>query len=271
MTHQLTQSTTTCQWRQFAVLTNNVRVYERVYLDAGLFLPRDATHTRAHMTFKPGWPHCCASSRILLTSLLVLLPVLITASRSCDSAQQGAALSLFYNQSGGPAWFNSSGWSDSDFGSPCMAGLTPLPSHCCWFGVSCCTPETCVDAAESACNCTIGLVIALSLPDNNVSSVHHCHVPLPVQQVFNVFQACMSACMSQVQTLRLCPSPPIHLQIISNHSSASSYIPVGISLSCDLMELDLSQNSVSGIIPPQISEFSKLQTLNVAYNRISGT
>ena len=224
------------------------------------------------MTFKPRWL-CCAPSHLLLllASLFVPLPVL-AVSRTCDSAQQGTALSLFYENSGGPEWFNSSGWSDPDAGSlPCMAGLTPLPSHCCWYGVSCCTPETCVDAAESACNCTTGLVIALSLPDNNVSSVHHCHVPLPVQQVFNVFHACMSACMSQVQTLRLCPSPPIHLQIISNHSSASSYIPVGISLSCDLMELDLSQNSVSGIIPPQISEFSKLQTLNVAYNRISGT
>ena len=178
MTHQLTQSTTTCQWRQFAVLTNNVKSLRGIIPTPTYFFFRRMQPRRVHMTFKPGWLHCCASSRILLTSLLVLLPVLITASRSCDSAQQGAALSLFYNQSGGPAWFNSSGWSDSDFGSPCMAGLTPLPSHCCWFGVSCCTPETCVDAAESACNCTIGLVIALSLPDNNVGYIGHRHVLL---------------------------------------------------------------------------------------------
>ena len=105
---------------------------------------------------------------LLLASLLLAIPIFAALSPPCDPDQQRAALSLFYKQSGGPAWFNSSGWSDPDVSLSCMAGLTPLPSHCCWYGVSCCTPETCIDADESACNCTIGLVTGLSLQANNV-------------------------------------------------------------------------------------------------------
>ena len=106
--------------------------------------------------------------RLLLALLLLAIPIFAALSPPCDPAQQRAALSLFYERSGGPAWFNNSGWSDPDVSLSCMAGLTPLPSHCCWYGVSCCTPETCIDADESACNCTIGLVTGLSLQANNV-------------------------------------------------------------------------------------------------------
>ena len=114
----------------------------------------------------------CDLLSIYLTSIIVALPFFVAAlSPPCDPARQRAALSLFYEKSGGPAWFNSSGWSDPDADLPCMAGLTPLPSHCCWFGVSCCTPETCTDAEESTCNCTTGLVTVLSLQANNVGAL----------------------------------------------------------------------------------------------------
>ena len=134
---------------------------------------------------------CCLSSSwwwsrrvtpclCLLLSLILAFPVLLAAlpPPPCDTAHQRAALDLYYEQSGGPAWFNNSGWSDPpDAEVPCMVGLTLLPSHCCWYGLSCCTPETCADAAESACNCTTGLVTVLSLQANNVGALSAC---LPV-------------------------------------------------------------------------------------------
>ena len=46
---------------------------------------------------------------------------------------------------------------------------------------------------------------------------------------------------------------------------------IGALLACSLMEVDLSQNSVSGTIPFQISALSQLQSFNMAYNRLSGT
>jgi hypothetical protein len=52
-----------------------------------------------------------------------------------------------------------------------------LPDHCCWFGVSCCTPNTCYGVATSACNCTYGLVTDIYLSHNNVSTVQT--MPLP--------------------------------------------------------------------------------------------
>ena len=67
------------------------------------------------------------------------------------------------------------------------------------------------------------------------------------------------------------------LQIISSTaaSSASSladnFRAIGTSLACNLVELDLSQNSLSGTVPFEISAFSQMQTLNMAYNRLSGT
>ena len=217
----------------------------------------------------------CGPPSLYLASLILALPVLLAAlTTPCDPAQQRAALSLLYKQSGGPAWFNSSGWSDPDVSLSCMAGLTPLPSHCCWFGVSCCTPETCTDAAETACNCTIGLVTALSLPANNVG---RCHPYLPI--CLSVCHASMGPCPYAWRPCNCCTASPCNdqLQIISSSAASSAaslannFRAIGTSLACNLMDLDLSQNSLSGTVPFQISALSQLQTLNMAYNRLSGT
>ena len=148
------------------------------------------------MTWKLRWSRCGPPS-LYLASLILALPVSFAAlPTSCDPAQQGAALSLFYEQSGGPAWFNSSGWSNPEADLTCMAGLTPLPSHCCWFGVSCCIPTTCTDAAVTACNCTIGLVTALSLQANNVG---RCHIyPSAPPPCVHVVHGPMPLCMAHI-------------------------------------------------------------------------
>ena len=99
---------------------------------------------------------------------------------------QRAALLQLYSNTRGYAWLNSSGWADASValdssmpelvpvpGSACLAmtanGMdATLPDHCCWFGVSCCTPDICADGRPS-CSCTPGLVIGLDLGVNNVS------------------------------------------------------------------------------------------------------
>ena len=95
---------------------------------------------------------------------------------------QRAALLQLYNNTGGYAWLNSSGWADASVAwdsmavesGACMAGIhngtgAPLPDHCCWFGVSCCTPDTCAEGWPS-CSCIPGLVFGLDLGVNNVSA-----------------------------------------------------------------------------------------------------
>ena len=54
-------------------------------------------------------------------------------------------------------------------------------------------------------------------------------------------------------------------------SPPNDFGSIGALLACSLMEVDLSQNSLSGTVPFQISAMSQLQTLNMAYNRLSGT
>ena len=42
-------------------------------------------------------------------------------------------------------------------------------------------------------------------------------------------------------------------------------------LGCDLMELSLSQNGMSGFLPLEPTDLPKLQTLSISYNEFSGT
>ena len=100
---------------------------------------------------------------------------------------QRAALLQLYNNTGGYAWLQSSGWAgayvalDSIMpavpvpvpGSACLAmtgngTVAPLPDHCCWFGVSCCIQDICAEG-WLWCSCTPGLVIGIELGANNVS------------------------------------------------------------------------------------------------------
>ena len=113
----------------------------------------------------------------------------------CDPSGQRLALALFsylFNSSG---WINSSGWpitmqgtnpfamilhmatlpletgvctsaSQNELSQTQDAPAVTLPDHCCWYGIRCCTPQTCVD--NPFCNCTTGLVISMLLNGNKV-------------------------------------------------------------------------------------------------------
>ena len=113
----------------------------------------------------------------------------------CDPSGQRLALALFsylFNSSG---WINSSGWpitmqgtnpfamilhmatlpletgvctsaSQNELSQTQDAPAVTLPDHCCWYGIRCCTPQTCVDIPF--CNCTTGLVISMLLNGNRV-------------------------------------------------------------------------------------------------------
>ena len=117
-----------------------------------------------------------------------LFPSQTEAQPPCTPASQLLALRVFYSSTGGPTWTINEGWADHAPDSPVnamqlgtdmatqtgnctvqtLAANVTVPDHCCWYGVSCCSPETCVGAGPS-CNCTLGLVTTLSLGGNNVS------------------------------------------------------------------------------------------------------
>ena len=113
-------------------------------------------------------------------------------SLGCDPSGQRLALTLVYYLVNGPGWINNSGWPSMPMQGtnpfaialhmaavPLETGVctsasqssadTPaviLPDHCCWYGVRCCTPQTCGN--NPFCNCTIGLITSLQLNGNRV-------------------------------------------------------------------------------------------------------
>ena len=112
----------------------------------------------------------------------------------CDPATQRLALLQLYNSTNGASWTNSTGWpavtvsmssmSMTQFAtstpvttSSCIVSGAVLPDHCCWYGVQCCTPQTCTtvssQSCSAACSCTSGLVVGLALGINNVRSPSH--------------------------------------------------------------------------------------------------
>ena len=110
----------------------------------------------------------------------------------CDPSTQRMALMMLYNNTLGGAWANRSGWLDlspAQMATPasltlalaavplssgtCASpnGSSVLPDHCCWYGVGCCSLQTCVNAVPSSCTscfCKPGLVISLVLSANVV-------------------------------------------------------------------------------------------------------
>ena len=140
---------------------------------------------------RPGW-HGSTSSRTLPS----LRQIRQTASNSagglpCDPATQRLGLLMLFNNTNGAAWFNATGWpSPSSSNSPfavsnfsasipistgtCKDSGVVLPDHCCWFGIQCCTPQTCSQQSTSscsACSCTQGLITSIEIQTNNV---HFC-------------------------------------------------------------------------------------------------
>ena len=111
------------------------------------------------------------------------------SASACDPATQRLALLQLYNNTNGASWTNSTGWPAATvFMSPmtitqfatftpvttstCIVSRAVLPDHCCWYGVQCCTPQTCTTVSSqscSVCSCTSGIIVGLSLGMNNVS------------------------------------------------------------------------------------------------------
>ena len=50
--------------------------------------------------------------------------------------------------------------------SDVVPAVVVLPDHCCWYGISCCSPQTCGN--DPFCNCTTGLVTSIQLNGNQV-------------------------------------------------------------------------------------------------------
>lgn len=95
-----------------------------------------------------------------------------SAAHNCDEAcqlEQHEALLDFYNSLEGPAWRNSSGWTQ-----PFARSSTGLPSFCSWFGVLCCSEEGLVTFNVAFTNPTKlacldpGAVLGLSMASNNL-------------------------------------------------------------------------------------------------------
>jgi hypothetical protein len=120
------------------------------------------------------------------------------ATGNCSPANQRVGLLLIFQNARGQYWTNNSGWpmpsnltayleSTPVQSGKCMSNLpqlplgvymdtsssqaaTILPDYCCWYGVSCCTPTSCL--GDPSCNCTVGLVKGLYLGANNVRTIH---------------------------------------------------------------------------------------------------
>lgn len=128
--------------------------------------------------------HVAGAALLLSLSLLLLPPS--AGQGVCNESTQAQALLDFYSVSGGSNWTERAGWGTSD---TCTRNLTvkpnnnatfyvpiPLPSHCCWQGVSCCLfpnislslGTRIVECGSFQCNCTENLVTGLSLGRNNV-------------------------------------------------------------------------------------------------------
>ncbi|GAX78739.1 hypothetical protein CEUSTIGMA_g6176.t1 [Chlamydomonas eustigma] len=179
---------------------------------------------------------------------------------TCTPANQRVGLLLMFQNTKGQYWANKTGWpmpknltafveSTPVQSGTCLSSNLPsvplgmymdtstsqsptiLPDHCCWYGVSCCTPTTCQGNSDPSCNCTVGLVNGFYLGANNLSGS---------------FVGPLSA---------VTPLGEFYL----------------LSVACELVEMDLHINSLTLPLPPQLASLNKLQVLNVAYNQLSGT
>lgn len=140
-------------------------------------------------------------ARITFSQELSPLPVSASSPPECNATTQRLGLVLLYNSTDGPSWSNSHAWpsipglSSMDVSSleqymtamPLQSGgcvtstgaEVVLPDHCCWNGVSCCSPRECGN--DPYCNCTTGLVTSIVLSRNQVGCrclQHALSVPL---------------------------------------------------------------------------------------------
>ena len=157
-------------------------------------------HCRPHPRPPPALPFTPPQELLQTAAAGRRLTTTLPSSSSCDPLLQRAYLVTFFAACGGPNWTQSTGFPDITSGGsigiplatllleleavPVQTGrcssqqqvpqqqhgdVTVLPDHCCWYGVSCCIPQTCI--GDPYCNCTIGLVTRLSWGSNNVRTL----------------------------------------------------------------------------------------------------
>lgn len=131
------------------------------------------------------WRAAAALSWVLVLLLLSSAPhTATTQQQQCNLGLQRALLLSTYNLTlatkGG--WRYSQGWASAWAAGPrtwtqlsytCRqpASTQPLPDHCCWPGVTCCSQAVCQpDAIDpTSCNCSFGAITGISLSNSNVT------------------------------------------------------------------------------------------------------
>ena len=177
------------------------------------------------------------------------------------------ALVTLYNQTGGASWKEADGW---------LSDFTP----CVWFGVA----------------CSGGLVIELSLPDNNLSGSIPPEISLLTNLSlldlgFNQLRGNIPPELGDLSNLRYLTLagnsqlsgmvPPelgdlIGLEelVLSSDfggTRLSGSIPPGLGNLRRLVQLELSNSLVSGPIPPELGNLTNLTDLDLSFNQLSGS
>ncbi len=152
--------------------------------------------------------------------------------------ERGTLVSI-YQATGGPQWYDRSGWMNSP------------GTECSWKGV------TCNDQ---------GYIVGLSLPWNNLAgTIPPTICNLAYLQELNLAGFGLGGDLPS--SLWDC----LHLTSLDlDGNRLTGRIPPQISNLKDLEELNLSGNLVAGILPPEIGQLGKLRQLALWGNRLSG-
>ena len=187
--------------------------------------------------------------------------------QNCSLSSQKSALLKLYDLNGGPGWLvNKPGWRDNS-----------SLDICSWFGVSCCTNETCT-SGDPYCVCSIGFVSGLYLQGNNLSgSMIIGSSSNSDAQLITSALGC-SLLEIEVQNNNLVGSLPSlvsisHLRLLNlGGNKLTSALPSAIGSLTSLIAVDLSDNLFTGTIPQDICYIGgPLTDLSLAGNRFSGT
>ncbi|GAX78738.1 hypothetical protein CEUSTIGMA_g6175.t1 [Chlamydomonas eustigma] len=223
--------------------------------------------------------HLKATNRLPLMLLLLTVAEFTwcgllrgTNAASCSTAAQHSNLLLLYNYTRGSNWYNNTGWasipyqnissasaqSGSCFWYQFVASSTStmssppvlLPDYCCWFGVTCCNPSSCLNVnSNSTCTCPTGFVSSLSLRRNNLSG------------------QLLAAPVSLWSTLSC---SLVELDLGQNTLSGS--LPPQLSALSSLTHLDLSFNELTGQLPSSpFDSMGTLQWISLSGNNLTGT
>eukprot|EP00798_Chlamydomonas_sp_ICE-L_P013866 gene13866-19791_t len=187
--------------------------------------------------------------RTLIVSAILVFGLHPAVAQDVCILQQREALEEFYFATGGPEWREQNNWLNN--GIECNTTLVgendnivPVPAHCCWYGVSCCSGETCSSFYNNIpeCNCVTGRVTRLSLTWNKLRGAF----PIDSLQRLN--------CGQELRRLEL------------HNNNLNGDLTDSISSLNGLWTLGLGYNNFSGTLPATISEVRSLKELDLTAN-----